>query len=225
MITQYFALRSAAEVTADMEHRHELGKVNKEHAKRRAAIRAAEELKALKTLQENNEINNLHFTSAGDSVVVEEIAVNVVYNDEQPVNISKRKYMKRSDSWRTVAQYQLEHCNMIDTIRRFQEIIGGVKVSSKKKTVLRWVDEVKLERSNKVIKKPRYGRSAPVYGNALDIKLRDKVMNRLKDGVPTDNFMLQRLLYELMTLLGYGSFIERWHSGEFTFGDSWAKRF
>jgi len=228
LISNFFSKLTSEEYESQKRKESAIDKAQWEFEKNKLEIRRKKHAAELLDIQRRS-VGGSQLVSIDDEshkvVVGDEVLHLVEQNDEIDVDKVTRKYKKRSSNWRVVAHKYLESKNLLSIMTTYGADIGGNSMTSKARTISRWVTDLVNERNSGIMYTPSYGRASPVYGLEIDILLKDMVMIRLQAGVPTDNFGLSQLLHEVLLSRSYGSIIEKWQRGDYVFGNSWANRF
>ena len=141
-------------------------------------------------------------------------------DESESVNmVQKKRWTKRPEHWRTIAEYYKNN-SLEATLIEFQDDLGDFSTVAQYHKLHSWKKE--LENDIDVRIQPP-GRE-PAYGNEIDMKLLEAVLELLMSGHPVDDATLRNELVRLLAEEGRSDLLIE-NGGTCVFQTSWAARF
>eukprot|EP01032_Pedospumella_encystans_P018513 gene18513-21075_t len=138
---------------------------------------------------------------------------------EEEVAPPKKRWTKRPEHWRKIAEFYKNN-SLEATLIAYHDELGDFSSIAQYHKLHSWKKE--LENDIDIRIQPP-GRE-PAYGNELDARLLESVMDLLHAGNPVDDATLRNCLVELLTAEGRSDLLIE-NGGTCVFQTSWAARF
>mmetsp|Transcript_102380 Transcript_102380/g.200754 ORF Transcript_102380/g.200754 Transcript_102380/m.200754 type:complete len:531 (+) Transcript_102380:88-1680(+) len=140
-------------------------------------------------------------------------------DESEQVTMMKKRWTKRPEHWRTIAEYYKNN-TLEATLIEYQDDLGDFSTVAQYHKLHSWKKE--LENDIDVRIQPP-GRE-PAYGNEIDLKLMENVLELLIQGHPVDDATLRNELVKILAEEGRSDLLIE-NGGTCVFQTSWAARF